>query len=600
MKRCAFLALALTLSGILCAGTAPARAATDRMAGTLPKSDIAPDRAPPEALRQTEPSAGPVAAEAVDVAKRVHRIESLGTLTSFRQGGLGKDIWAGTRRSSILTLLPQIPPATGSAVVTNLIRRALLTEATAASIRNDVAFGPGQDFTTLRLEHLLRQGAYQDALDLYSLIREKPYSARLGKAGITAMLYTGNTALACLESRSIDSRDDPSPFWTQLDAWCAHIAARDSAEKPAKAVNLSFSRILSGIAADKNYRFPLRSLRDIEKLSALERAVLIAESRFDYSGLSGVSSPTILPDSLALPLYDKNLPQSLRLRLGAEAVRRGVKPVEYLVDMYREIAPPNAPAPGGDLGSPEKAIAALPFLFRTADRNPRQEERWQAVESALALRPLVGWAPLLPFAETARDLDPGAVSAATSARLAEIVMRAGYTIPDRWMARLLGKDRGQAAAKPASGQPTISRDDFLRRLAARIAAEDPGVGDSIRAALEGIDPPTAQTLAAIAEGLESRDFTDSGQSSPYVNILPLTQGKDYVMPSFEVLDDLDQAALLKTPGDVILLSALAMNDTQPEQAYPGSLRKILAGYEAVGLHHEARRLAVEAVLGLVN
>lgn len=598
----------------LCA--APALASTDRMSGTLPKSDIAQGMSAPgsasatesgsgedSAVEKTEPASGPAIAEVVDIARDVRRIESLGTLATFREGSLGSDIWTGTHRSSILALLPQIPAATGSSVVTDLLRRAMLTEASASGINNDVGVRPGQDFITLKLEYLLAQGAYQDALDLYSLIRDKPYDARLGKAGIIAMLYTGNIALACLESRSVDTKPADDPFWGQLDAWCSHIAARDAPESTTPP-DLSFSKILKGVATDKGYRFPLRDLKDIAKLSPLERAALLSEGRFDYSGLKNFTNAAIAPDCLTLPLYDAGLPLPIKLQLASESVRRGFKPVQYLVKLYRDIAPPNEKTPDVDLKNAASATLLVPFLFRTADRNPKDDERWAAIQQALDLRPIVGWAPLLPFAEVVREINPGPVSPETAGRVAEIVMRAGYTLPGFWLARLEKKkgesdasDTGKAEKLTSS---SVSSNVRLAHFAAAIAAEDDSALEMARDLAPTLDSRAAQAISAISEGLGLQKSANSANKSPYVNIYPLTQEEDYVMPSFEVLDDIERATDSKTPGDVILLSALAMNETEPEKAYPGTVRRILAGYEAVGLHHEARKLAVEAILGLVN
>lgn len=584
-----------TFLGLICASSA-AFAATDRMSGTFPKSDISRNaqEAEPNAEEadRAEPAAGPSAAEVVDVAKSVRRIESLGTLATFRQGSLGPDIWTGTRRSAILALVPQTPAATGSTTVTDLIRRAMLTEAGTGGIKNDAPVAPGQDFLTLRLEHLLRQGAYQDALDLYSLVRDKPYTPRLGKAGISAMLLTSNGALACLEARAIELKPQEDPFWVQLDAWCAHIAdkagEKGTTKAPPASAELSFSKILGAVANDKGWRFPLRDLREIEKLSVIERTALVSESRIDYAGIQDIASADIAPDCLTLPLYDSRVPESLRLRLAAEGVRRGLLPVQYLVKIYRDIAPPNAPVPQTDPQNPASAVRVVPFLFRTADRNPKDSERWAAIEAAMSLRPVIGWAPLLPFAEIARDMSPGTVAPGVAERVAEIVMRAGYTLPSSWVARI-GEKGGKSAEKNA-----------LRHLAALIAAEDNDAAEFLFSLSKSVSPRTAQTLLAISEGLGAEKNGDSGKKEPYVNVLPLTGAEDYVMPSFEVLDDLEGSVESKTPGDVVLLSALAMGEAEPEKAYPGTLRKILAGYRSVGLHHEARKLAVEAILGLAN
>lgn len=516
----------------------------------------------------------------------IRRIESLGTLSTFNEGALGKDIWAGTSRSDVATLFPALPASVPSATVTDLLRRAMLTRADSTLLVPDEKIMPGADFLTLRLEQLLRQGAYQEALDLYGLLKDKPYHLRLARAGIGAMILSGNVALACLESRSLTGKDSRDSFWTSLDGWCA-VDLEPAAGDPVKASARRPAGLLGSVASAKEYRFSLRDYGQLASLSSLERGVLVSRGQIAYAPDFGRDIGQVPADLLSIPLYDKNLPPHLRIRITAEGVRRGLLPVSALSDLYKDLAPPNVEPSAADTG-----LMALPFLFRTLEKAKSDQEKWVAVESALNLEPQVGWAPLFPFAGGVRELVPGKISPLTARRVAGLILRAGLVVPETW--------GGRIADAVQSGRGPGSLDAVLVDIAVSLAREDGLAYRKVMQALGRVPEREARVLFAIADGLKGVGARESSKNISYGKFNPLTGSFNYVMPSSVAYDFLVRGGEAKIPGQVILSSAIALQGAAPGEIYPGILGRVLAGYESVGLHHEARKLAVEAILGLLK
>lgn len=533
---------------------------------------------------QKAPERKPIAP--LDVTDSVRRMESLGTLSSFSEGSLGRDIWAGTGRSDLAFFFPALPSSLPSTTVTGLLRRAMLTKADSTLLVSDADVMPGEDFLTLRLEQVLRQGGYQDALDLYARVKDKPYHPRLARAGVTAMILTGNVALACLEMHSVPDGVRKDAFWKDLGDWCAVSLEPVAGDVSSKAESRKIGGILGSISTNRAYRFTLRNFRQLGTLSVLERGLLVGEGRIDYAPDFAGAVADAPADLLALPLYDKSLPPVLRIRITAECVRRGLLPVQALDDLYISLAPPNA-APSASDGK----LMSLPFLFRDAQKSKTDQEKWEAVESALALQSDIGWSPLLPFAGVVRELLPGKISPETIRRVTGLVLRAGLTLPEPWGQRLDGlRESGNGRAGEAA---------ILLDIAVCIAREDPLIRQKIHQVVDRLPFRDAQLLLAISKGMGASKGDSSEKKASYGKLNPLTGAYNYVMPSSVVYDVLMRGGESKIPGQVILSSAIALQGTEPGSSYPGVLERVLEGYESVGLHHEARRLAVEAVLGLL-
>ncbi|HBH26189.1 MAG TPA: hypothetical protein DDX54_02155 [Rhodospirillaceae bacterium] len=155
---------------------------------------------------------------------------------------LDADLWRGSTRAEVLTLL-DLAPAAKPGVESWPALRPLVGRALTAPI--GLAFladgaeppEPGRDLLTARVEALLALDEPEKAAALYSALAAEPYGARLAKAGVTAFVRSGQTPLACVEaalaSLQADSQD---PFWADIRARCAEERISSAAAKARPAV----------------------------------------------------------------------------------------------------------------------------------------------------------------------------------------------------------------------------------------------------------------------------------------------------------------------------------------------------------------------------
>ena len=191
-----------------------------------------------------------------------------------------------------------------------------------------------------------------------------------------------------------------------------------------------------------------------------------------------------------------------------------------------------------------------------------------------------------------RELVPGKISPATARRVAGLVLRAGLILPEAWGSRL---DETRE-----SGVSAQSDDSVLLDIAISVAREDAFIHQKISQALQTLPFRESRLLAAVSDGLGAPQAAGTEKKQAYGKFNPLTGVYNYVMPSSVAYDFLVRGGESKIPGQVILSSAVALQGAEPGDVYPGILGRVLAGYESVGLHHEARKLAVEAILGLLK
>ncbi len=152
-------------------------------------------------------------------------LEENGLIDSSHPDYLAKDIYDDHQRS-LLTYLFETLEGPGKSVITQkLYRGIMLGGYRTDKIDNDLSdeMAAGRDFLTLRIKALLRAGYFEDALSLYTASGSPPYHPALAEAGISAMLLTHQTSLACVEYKTLSARHFKGEFWDGLAALCNHV-----------------------------------------------------------------------------------------------------------------------------------------------------------------------------------------------------------------------------------------------------------------------------------------------------------------------------------------------------------------------------------------
>ncbi len=523
-------------------------------------------------------------------SKELERLESLGNLSSFSEGALGRDVWLGAQRQSLTHGLLQLDGASLSRDVNKLLLALLQTRNDAELIENDADVRPGFDLATLRILALLKLGAYRQALDLYGLVRGEPYHPNLAQAGVLAMLGSGNVSLACLESRSTGAQFEQTTFWAQLSAICDKALGEGAAEglNADQKTSLADSKILQRLAGQKRFRMQLGDNQDFSKLSPLERAAIFGLKRLDYAPASQIRFDELSSEVLGLALLDDNLPYDWRYKATIEFVRRGLLSEEALDEFYED-RDCDAPPPPEDVND----ASQLPELFAGMSCAPRGAQQWEYISRAIRLANSRHWPALIPFSEVIIDASPDdRLNQEELIQSAALILRTGNFLPENWSEKI--------RALAESDRRDIARKASLVLLADSFLNDSSTFFDLLDNLHQSLEPPAILQLAHIAYAMEVDDAKPITKLWAYEKILGLTHVEDYVMQSVTLLNYFSQAQKNKALGEVIVLSASIFRAVEPENTYPGVMRSLLEGYRAVGLKEESRMIAVGAILGMLN
>jgi hypothetical protein len=559
---------------------------SNRMAGSVPGTEAENGRAYDY---EGDESRSPEEAVIRDVDFR--KIESLGLLSYYKEGAIGKDVWHSMNRSDVMVALLNAGPSITSRSMTTLAINTLLSRTDAGLIKNDIDPEPGQDIYTIRINKLLEFGLFQEALDMYALQRSVPYHPELASAGVLAMLGSGNLSLACLESKSFENRFKNIGFWQDLAEFCRFIIDEEKNPDKEELEALSDNKILRQIVTNRNFKITYSKADQFTDFSFLELGALFAAGRIGYSKLGNIDVTEIPSRLIGLMLSDEDLPKSQIFPLTVEAVRRGIRDRSLIDTFFEDIKNKDSDEPP----EPEdfKSWKGLPEIYGMAIDAPRGEAQWKWLKRALEVTPKEKWPALLPFAQMFEDSEPPADTEIESLATAIRVMFYSNLVPgDEW--EELFSKLAESESKEAARKGTI----LLTAL--NIMDNSQNLHNLVEKYAVNLKDDQTELLIAVINALDIsyRNRVETGM--PYEKGRGLTFGKDYVMPSVILTDYLDHSFSNKLLGGEILFSAIALRSTEPDDLFPGLVRQVIAGLSAVGQNIAARGLAFEAVLGLMD
>lgn len=136
-------------------------------------------------------------------------------------GGLGRDLWAGSQRSRLARLIRELPAAARSPAQRGLTRRLLLT---GSPTEGD---GPSGAVLQARLATLLAHGAFEDFDALFALVPLSAMSDELMVIHSDSLLARGDLTRACTTARD-QLRVSDLAYWQAVFLLC-QIEAGDLA-----------------------------------------------------------------------------------------------------------------------------------------------------------------------------------------------------------------------------------------------------------------------------------------------------------------------------------------------------------------------------------
>lgn len=319
-----------------------------------------------------------------------------GTL-DVASGGLGPNLWAGTQRAGVMTILKRIPAATPSPTARLLLRKLLLTPAPPPS-------GPAEEpFNALRIRKLLEGGFVADAADLAAQVRS--HDPTIQRAQADALLYAGRDEDACGDATSqrLESGD---PFWVSLRAYCYAVAGNTDALNLTRAVmqaqgvgDAAFQQLLDGIAGGK-----ASAPDSIPAPNALYVRML---AKLDLPFPSNVATLS-LPASLLAAASDKT-DKAVRIAAAERALRAGALSTGTLgavLDLY-QFKPADLDV-ADTMARSEDFMTALARVRAALKMKKDPADRAQLIDTAFEVGDAQGLLPQVAalFADDAAALTP--------------------------------------------------------------------------------------------------------------------------------------------------------------------------------------------------
>ncbi len=499
-------------------------------------------------------------------------------------GGFEQDLWAGSERLVIETLLPNLPVATNSRTMNQLARRLLLT---AGPLPEGVT--RGSSFLSLRLERLYVAGQVADIAELANMGTAVPLAPGLARYQAEAFLLARDYVSTCsLATSSAEGRNEP--FWLQLRTFCFVVAGENAA------ADLTADLLREQNLEDPSFfalvtRMTTGAEIDIPRGSELDALLLAMHAQVGISPAEDALSGSF-PAVLAALALDESFDLGVRLSSAQKATEFGVLTADKLGELYDQVEfsadeLSNALTLIADI-SPARGQALIYRMLKTLTVPSAVAEALRAA-TTLAVEndsfsttaelywPILrGLTPSEPYAEVATDIGRMALLNGDS--------ESAYD----WYDIARSSNRSDASA---------IRD--LRILLA-VAAPSDRLPWQSSAPLQWLNStptnnPDYHRLARHIELLEGLGYPVSRETQLKVLEAPLQSAAMQTSPV--VLSRLSSATVSKRLGEVVLLAMIAIGPGGPTQASLSDLLDAFGSLSAMGLEGEARKIALEAVLG---
>ncbi|MDE0780430.1 MAG: hypothetical protein OSB67_06710 [Alphaproteobacteria bacterium] len=549
-------------------------------------------------------------------------VEGIGSLTEDAlgllgdgSGGLGRDMWSGSRRVDVLRLLRDLPESYPTRAAYSLATRVLLTAATPP-----VASRKGEGMLGLRVEKLVAIGATESALRLVSAVSAREVPKNLTDHVVRAHFRNGNFMSGCAVARGFDG-DYTDIFWQQALIVCQVSEGNtqqaafglDLLREQGLTVSPAFAAAALDISQDGAIRIGLPET--VASPDSMTFALWLAGKAEMSDWLVEALDPGLLPALFG----DPNVDPDLRLMSAHRALRHGVLDAADVVRIYRELK-----VPDGDIN---KALIAfedvskdrlLAYLYLAAEahtggisRSEALLEAWnRSRESggfdvvALTTSALLDDVPVTPdFAWLAGDATKAALAAGDKDRALawyRLVLRQASIVPELANAavllwpqmRAIGHvKRGAFALIAGTGVTAAVTGQQVTALAPRGPVPWNAKRFERWIDLARNDPSSADVGAVLTLITALGDPVDDAQWG----LVPFRQAQPAMMPDASVLAGLTRASESGRKAETALyaLYVLGQSGEAPHASLLGAVAEAL---NKVGINDVAHALVREAIV----
>ncbi len=500
-----------------------------------------------------------------------------------RHGGFGVDMWSGSSRALIQSLLPALPAATPSRTMRAMMRRLLLSAAA-------VPEGPspaGDSLLTQRVDRLWAMGEVDAMLALIDAAPRGAETSTLLRYRVDGLLLKGDVQGACRDVDAAQAAGDTDGYLSKVESFCHAVGGR-TADAQLTIDWLHDRGVVDPVFFDGIDVLLGRHVPDAHHLPQprpLHLAVLRAAKRPLPSDAADGSEPAVLR---AIALSD-NAPTEVRLVAAEKAEHLGVLDSGHVRALYAAttFTDTEAEIPLSDAAQ-DWGARSRALLFRAAQLQKSAKARAEVINRAFALARQHGhfdaaarlYAPLILSIKPSADLGHFAGHAVRALLAAGAKDAVG---PWLKLAQKAGEDSGPVwplLRLVQADEDRPIRAGLLRKWLAQRAPLPPERASRQAAVLFGM-------LDALGDKVATEDW------------LPLMGGpvsQTVTMPQPALWHAQRIAAEDLRLGETVLLSLVSLGVAGPGAAEPTNLYRIVASLRLVGLDDEARALALEAAL----
>lgn len=578
------------ISIILAFLTAPAWGQSNEKPPVLTPDDYPPiaddeDTPPPPAATappQALPGSGAVTVAPAPLESGVE-VSVLGTtegspagLLDSSNGGLGDDLWSGSERQTIETLLTRVALVSPDPVLRGIAKRVVLTKAAAPP-------GPSKRaLITVRIEKLLDAGLTEEAgaLAAQAAVPNDPDFARVQADA----LLTANRAADVCGQATATRLTAGEPFWLQLRAYCA-AAGGDQAT-----ADLTRAVLDAQGNSDKAYD---ALVDDALGHKAVPPGPIAHPTAMHLFLLQQAGLP--VPGELAavmgtaanlLAMRDTRNPPAVRFAAAERIVRTGaVSPDELRKLANSQDIPLSRMANASAEAEPAPFFAGQVLLRRAAAIEPRPESKADLVYKALILGEKAGMLPLTARlqADLIASIKPSPANRDMAPHFARALLLAG--MPDaaaRWL-----PDSDWLATAVDVAAPDPARD-------AKAAAEYSAIATALTKNPPDPDPDKSAKalLLGVADVLGRPLPPDAKAQAPWIQAMTW-EGKRPASGVMRRIEDASSRADRK--GEALLMVLDTVRSTGLRDMDPNATIELVRLVAAMGLPDAARDLGLEAL-----
>ena len=502
-------------------------------------------------------------------------------LLGAASGGFGPDVWTRSERLAIELLLPSMPVATPSPAMNALGRRLLLSSAPVPpGVTGGMAILP------LRLERLFEAGeldAVREIVDKNGRLAEDSDAALYAA---WADLLQRRTNEACAIAAGL-KQDRDRVDWARLRTLCFALSGESAA------ADLTADLLREQGGADDLFlalvsRLTAKSKGELPRATTIDpvHVALFAETG-TAPGDAEIADAS--PVILAAIAADERFPLDMRLDAGERAARVGAFPADALASLFDGVSFDEAqvasPLSQADALPPARGTALLYRAVKTLSVPAAAAEALRAALERARAQGLYTVAARL-YWPILRGVEPSDSYAAVAADLGRFALIHGDVAAARdWydMAR----------------QSPLTDADATRELGILLTAADAGENRwrSNDAATWLAEAADEDLFARRVDEILALEIV--GYPVPQAvrtRTLAASSGRTGYLPPPAVMARLENAAQVRSRGETVLLSLVALGPSGPGQASPDALRTVYNALASAGLESEARSLVLDALL----